>query len=103
MATLIGSPARVWTCWENGLADLADHYESLGFELYGTWIRALKTAATAGCKNRRVFRTVVADILDTDKNSGGMSQMANCAYFGRLYDVLSGAMTYDQAMKGAAS
>jgi hypothetical protein len=76
------------------LTDLADYYGDEG--LYGSWIRDLRAAAANGCKNRRQFRTVVADIFGSDKNSGDMHQMANCAKFGHLYDVLSGKITYDE-------
>ena len=96
MGSLITSPGRVLTCWERGLLDLADHYAATGgMGHYGSWIRALDEEAAKGCKNRRRFRAVVADITDGDKNSGDMHRMANCARFGRLFDVLSGAITYD--------
>ena len=96
MGSLVTSPARVLTCWERGLLDLADHYGATGgMEYYGSWVRAFIEEAAKGCKNRRQFRTTVGDITDTDKNSGDMHRMANCARFGRLFDVLSGAITYE--------
>lgn len=104
MGCLVLSPDHVLTCWERGLIDLADHYyQTGGYSLHGETIRAFEAAARRGCRNRREFRTVVADILGCDKNSSDMHQMANCAFFGRLYDVLSGAITYEALLNRRAA
>ena len=97
MGSLVTSPARVLTCWERGLLDLADHYGATGgMEYYGSWVRAFIEEAAKGCKNRRQFRTIVGDITDTDKNSGDMPQRPDCARLGKLSAVLSGTITYEK-------
>mgnify|MGYP000860255558 FL=1 len=71
------------------MIDLARHYADMGWTTYGSYVRAFRDAATSGCANRRVFRTVVAGILDVDKWSTGIVQMANAAAMGRMRAALA--------------
>ncbi len=72
------------------MIDLARHYADMGWTTYGSYVRAFRDAAMSGCANRRVFRTVVADILGVDKWSTGIVQMANDAALGRMRAALAG-------------
>lgn len=78
------------TQWEVALLDLAQHYADMGWTTYGSYVRAFRSAAMSGCANRRAFRTVVAGILDVDKWSTGIVQMANAAARGRMRAALAG-------------
>lgn len=78
------------TRWEVALFDLARHYADMGWTTYGSYVRAFRDAAVEGCANRRAFRTAVAGILDVDKWSTGIVQMANDAALGRMRAALAG-------------
>ena len=85
-----GATCSRHTRWESALLHLARHYADMGWTTYGSYVRAFRDAAMSGCANRRVFRTVVADILGVDKWSTGIVQMANDAALGRMRAALAG-------------